>query len=175
MPSPMIFSPTESCRAGSGPEVSSGTGANPLHDSLFKPVFLETGRFNREKTVQFSRVLFSVKKGTINWSCGTLEWPGMTLWPKNKGGSLTGKSGPVFRENTPDPYPSASYDGNRGIRMERYSGFEGFYRRCDGVSLPVMCHRDFLILYFLSAQIFWIFIRSPQNMHTFITPWLQLR
>jgi hypothetical protein len=45
------------------PEGSSGNGANPLHDFLFKPVFLETGRFNREKTGQFSRVPFSVKNG----------------------------------------------------------------------------------------------------------------
>jgi hypothetical protein len=42
-------------------EGSSGNGANPLHDFLFKPLFLETGRFNKEKTVQFSRVLLGVK------------------------------------------------------------------------------------------------------------------
>jgi hypothetical protein len=45
------------------------------------------GLFNQEKTVQFSRVLLTMKMGMINWSCGTLEWTGMKIWPKNKGGS----------------------------------------------------------------------------------------
>jgi hypothetical protein len=31
------------------PEGSSGNGANPLHDFLFKQVFLETGRFYQKK------------------------------------------------------------------------------------------------------------------------------
>jgi hypothetical protein len=66
---------------------SSGNGANPLHDFLFKSVFLKTGCFKQEKTVQFSRVLLTVKMGKINWSCRTPEWTGMKIWPKNKGGS----------------------------------------------------------------------------------------
>jgi hypothetical protein len=45
----------------SGPGSSSGNGANPLHDYPFNRVFFETGRFNREKTVQFNRVPLSVK------------------------------------------------------------------------------------------------------------------
>jgi hypothetical protein len=69
------------------PEGSSGSSANPLHDFLIKSVFLKMGRFNQEKTVQFSCVLLTVKRGTSNWSCGTPGGPGMTLWPKNKGGS----------------------------------------------------------------------------------------
>jgi hypothetical protein len=68
-------------------EGSSGNSANPFHYFLFKPLFLETGRFYREKTVQFSRVPLTVKRGRINWSCGTLELTGMTVWPKNNGGS----------------------------------------------------------------------------------------
>jgi hypothetical protein len=60
-------------------ERSSGNGANPLHDFLFKSLFLGTGRFNQEKTVQFSRVLLTVKWERINWSYGTLEWTGMKI------------------------------------------------------------------------------------------------
>jgi hypothetical protein len=69
------------------PEGSSGNGANPIHDYPFNQVFFETGCFNQEKTVQFSRVLLTVKRGRINWSCGTPGWTGMTIWQENKGDS----------------------------------------------------------------------------------------
>ena len=78
------------------PEVSSGNGANPLHNYSLNQVFFETGRFKRKKTGAFSRVLLGVKIGKINWSCGTPGWPGMPIWPKNKWGSMLGKNDPVF-------------------------------------------------------------------------------
>jgi hypothetical protein len=43
------------------PELSSGNGANARQNSSLKLVFLETGHFKREKTVQFSSVLRVVK------------------------------------------------------------------------------------------------------------------
>jgi len=49
-------------------ERSSGNGANSRQNSIYNQVFFETGRFNREKTVQFSSVLFVTKRGRDNWS-----------------------------------------------------------------------------------------------------------
>jgi hypothetical protein len=59
------FSDERGVGPDSGPGSSSGSGANPLHDYPFNLVFFETERFNREKTVQFSRVPLSVKNRLI--------------------------------------------------------------------------------------------------------------
>src|SRR5208283_5767428 len=105
------------------PERSSGNSANARQNSSYKPVFLETGLFKRDKTVQFSSVPFIAKKGMINWPCrapGGLE---MRLWPENKGGLFQAKNDPFFRENIPDLPLSDSYEGKRGIRRAGCGGF----------------------------------------------------
>jgi hypothetical protein len=46
------------------------------------------GRFNQEKTVQFSGLPVIAKNRAGYYPSGNLLWPGTALWPKNKGGSL---------------------------------------------------------------------------------------
>jgi hypothetical protein len=95
------FSDERVVGADPGPGGSSGNSANPLHDFLFKQVFLETGCFNREKTVQFSRVPLSVKNRLIIKVFRDFGQVRRALRPKNKGGSLPGKIDPVFLKKRP--------------------------------------------------------------------------
>ena len=96
------------------PERSSGNGANPLHEFSFNRLFLQSGRFKQEKTVQFSRVLFIAKKGTINWSCGALKRPGTHLLPKIEGPCTGQKPGAFFRRNPWDSLSVTSYIAGKG-------------------------------------------------------------
>jgi hypothetical protein len=82
-------------------ETSSGNGANPLHDYCYNPVFWEKGRFNQEKTVQFSGPVLVAKNRQSDCPSGNPPWPGAPLWSKNKGGSLWEKMTRFFRANHP--------------------------------------------------------------------------
>src|SRR5208283_3727894 len=131
------------------PERSSGNSANARQNSSYKPVFLETGLFKRDKTVQFSSVPFIAKKGMINWPCrapGGLE---MRLWPENKGGlfqaktiRFSGKTSRIclYRVHTSETGGSGWRDA---VVLGRFSLYPG--------------------------------ISALPGMHTFITFWWQLR
>jgi len=53
---------------GSGPEGSSGNGANPLHDYCFKQLFSKTGRFKGKLTGAFSGLPVAAFLGSCVWS-----------------------------------------------------------------------------------------------------------
>jgi len=72
----------------------SGNGANAAGDSLFKPVFPENTRFNREKTVHYRSVRKCAKTGQPVL-CPNVRCPPAAAMARNKGGpSGTGK--PMF-------------------------------------------------------------------------------
>ena len=79
--------------------------------------------------MQFSGLPVIVKNRLISRLSGTSGRSGGALRSKNKGGFFPGKIDLVFFENTWDPHPSAPYEGNTGIRIVRYGGFEGVFPR----------------------------------------------
>ena len=78
---------------------------------------------------------------------------------KIKGVPEREKATRFFRENAGDPPPSASYDGNRGIRMVGYGGFEGFLPSVTGKvpakdASPGFSDFAFFPGFFVAARIF---------------------
>jgi len=78
------------------PKSSSGSSANPLHDSCFNRVIFETGHFNQEKTVQFSGPVPVAKNRQSQRPSGNPLGPGGPLWPKNNRVSRVPRKRPVF-------------------------------------------------------------------------------
>jgi len=79
-----------------GPGSSSGSGANPLHNSCFNRAIFETGHFNQEKTVQFSGPVPVAKNRPSTRSSGNPPGSAAPLWPKNNRGSRVPVKGRLF-------------------------------------------------------------------------------